>query len=340
LLDRPAIGRDEDFFDLGGDSLATLGLMFAIEDALGIELPVTLIYSAPTIAALALSIEQPSKDEFSPLIEVKPGTGGVPLFLCHGIGGNVMELLPLGRQVESDGAVYAIQAKGLDGKSEPNRSVAEMARYYVSAIRTVQPSGPYLLGGYSSGGLVALEMASQLAAQGEETALLVLLDTQTNARQWPLRVWLDVLSRRAAHHGHEFRTLPAAQRPAYAARATASLLRRLLWRLGTTDRDSTILADVRVPEALQKVYDAALAAVAHYSPPRYAEPALLFVAEERDPLMAPPELIWRRKASRLETITVAGNHRSMLAGENGAGLARVLSNRITKALSRFQRNGE
>ncbi len=340
LLDRPVVGRNEDFFDLGGDSLATLGLMFEIEEALGVALPVTLIYSAPTIARLAQAIEQHAQPEFSPLVLVKEGLGGVPLFLCHGIGGNVMELFALGRQIETDGAVYAIQAKGLDGKSEPNRSVGAMADYYLSAIRKIQPAGPYLLGGYSSGGLVAFEMASRLKSAGEETALLALLDTQTNARQWPTSVWLAILSRRAAHHVQEFRALPFAQKPAYAGRAALSLLNRLLWRLGTTDRDQAPLVTMRVPEALQNVYDAALAAVAHYRPGRYGGPTALFLATERDPLMAPPERIWRRHARLLETFTMPGNHRTMLAAENVATLAKALSRRISSALGSFQRHRE
>lgn len=331
LLERPQIGRDEDFFDLGGDSLATLSLMFEIEDALGVELPVTMIYSAPTIARLAAAIERQASPEFSPLVLVKPGEG-VPVFFCHGIGGNVMELFSLGRKLDTDGPVYAIQAKGLDGRSEPNRSVRAMAQYYLAAIRDVQPSGPYLLGGYSSGGLVAFEMASLLAQAGERTALLMLLDTQTNARQWPLAVWLDILGRRARHHVAEFRTLPARQRTGYAAKAIVSLWRRLVWRVGGTDRDTMEFTDVRVPDALQKVYAASLAAVAHYRPTRYDGRVALFVASERDALMAQPERVWAQHASSLETIAVAGDHRSMVGEAHNDGLARLISLRIAGAL--------
>lgn len=331
LLDRPQIGRDEDFFDLGGDSLATLSLMFEIEDALGVELPVTMIYSAPTIARLAAAIERQASPEFSPLVLVKPGEG-VPVFFCHGIGGNVMELFSLGRKVDTDGPVYAIQAKGLDGRSEPNRSVREMAEYYLAAIREVQPKGPYLLGGYSSGGLVAFEMANLLAHAGERTALLMLLDTQTNARQWPVEVWLDILGRRARHHIAEFRTLPVRQRTGYAAKAIVSLWRRLVWRVGGTDRDTAQLTDVRVPDALQNVYAASLAAVAHYRPSQYDGRVALFVASERDALMARPERVWSMHASQLETSVVAGDHRSMIGEAHNDGLARLVSGKIADAL--------
>jgi amino acid adenylation domain-containing protein len=340
VLDRPSVSRDDDFFDLGGDSLATLGLMFDIEEALGVELPVTMIYSAPTIASLAQAIAQHAEPEFSPLVQVKAGKGGVPLFLCHGIGGNVMELFAFGRRIESDGAVYAIQAKGLDGRSEPNRSVAEMAAYYISAIRSAQPSGPYLLGGYSSGGLVAFEMARCLEATGETTALLVLLDTQTNARQWPIRVWLAILGHRLHHHVAEFAALPLHTKPSYAWRTLISLWRRLLWRAGATDRDQPFALDTRVPEALQKVYDASLAAVAHYRPGRYDGPTALYICDERDPLMAPPERVWRNHAGLLEIFSTPGDHRSMLAGENAAQLARALSLRLAGALRPLQRDGE
>jgi hypothetical protein len=114
----------------------------------------------------------------------------------------------------------------------------------------------------------------------------------------------------------------------------------LLWRVGATDQDQPVAFEMRVPEALQKVYDASLAAVAHYRPGRYDGPTALYVCEDRDPLMAPHERVWRDHARSLETSSTTGNHRSMLAGENATRLARMLSQRIGRALHGLQRDCE
>jgi thioesterase domain-containing protein len=138
----------------------------------------------------------------------------------------------------------------------------------------------------------------------------------------------------------EFAALPLLAKPSYAGRTLVSLWRRLLWRVGATDQDQPPAFDMRVPEALQRVYDASLAAVAHYRPGRYHGPTALYVCEERDPLMAPPGRVWRNHAHALETFSTPGNHRSMLAGENATRLARMLSQRLAEALCGLQRNGE
>ena len=230
LLKRPHVDRDADFFDLGGDSLLTLELMLRLEDALGVELPVTMIYDYPTVASLARAIETQAAPQFSPLVAIKPSGEGAALFIVHGVGGNVMELFGFGRRL--DCPVYGLQAKGLDGNAEPNRSIADMAEYYLAAIRQKQPRGPYRLSGYSSGGLIAFEMARRLREQGEEVALLALLDTQTHASQWPLSLWFAKLRERARHHLSAFAHLSRGDMLEYAVKTLGGLYRRFARRTG------------------------------------------------------------------------------------------------------------
>lgn len=301
VLARDDIGRDDDFFDLGGDSLSTLALMFGIEEALGRELPVTMIYEAPTIAALAAAIDAHAAPCFSPLVKIKDGEGA-PLFIVHGVGGNVMELFAVGRRLE--GPVYAIQARGLDGKEAPNRSIAAMADDYLAAIRTAFPQGPYHLAGYSSGGLTALEIARRLWAQGETPASLTLIDTQTHASQWPLSVRAEQFVRRLRHH---------TMRGALAA------------RLGFKPAAVSAAGPLNFPPALQAVYDATLSAIAQYHPARYDGPVHLILAQDADPLMASPARIWQGRCAALTCHTVPGDHRSMVQGGNAAGLAEVVT---------------
>ncbi|HEY0302563.1 MAG TPA: thioesterase domain-containing protein, partial [Rhizomicrobium sp.] len=253
VLARDEIGRDDDFFDSGGDSLSTLELMFGIEEALGRELPVTMIYEAPTVAALAAAVEQHKAPVFSPLVRIKDGDG-VPLFIVHGVGGNVMELFAFGRRIGHAGPVYAIQARGLDGREAPNRSIAAMADDYLAAIRAVFPVGSWHLAGYSSGGLVAFEIAQRLRAGGAAPVSLTLIDSQTSARQWPFVLWAEHVRDRLRYHLLALRTLPARARPAYSAKALARLGAQILWRIGVVPPPIPPLP-LRIPPALQGVFN-------------------------------------------------------------------------------------
>lgn len=322
VLDREAIGRDDDFFDAGGDSLSTLSLMFEIEEALGIELPVTMIYAAPTVAKLAAAIDGHSTGEFSPLVLIRPGMG-TPLFIVHGVGGNVMELFPLGRRLGTIGPVYAIQARGLDGREPPNRTIAAMADDYLGEIRRVFPEGPYHLAGYSSGGLTAFEIARRLEAAGEPPASLTLIDTQTTARQWPLRVWVNLLMSRAGHHLAAMRQQSLGDAARYAARHLLSLRGHVLRRFAAA---STVQrARGRMPAALQAVFAATTEAIANYRPGSYAGEIFLILPEEADPQMASPARIWRDHCRSLSSAVVPGNHFTMI---QGAQAAAVLSQQL------------
>jgi non-ribosomal peptide synthetase component F len=321
VLDRARVGRDDDFFDLGGDSLATLTLMFGIEEALGIALPVTMIYVAPTVAALAKAVENHQSAVFSPLVPIRDGEGA-PLFIVHGVGGNVMELFALGRAIDAPNPVFAIQARGLDGREAPHRSIEAMARDYVDAIRTVHPHGPYHLGGYSAGGLVALEMARMF---GPDAASLTLLDTHTNARQWPARLWLGLLAKRAGDHLKTLNALPMGEKLGYAGMALGSFGRRILWRFKLGAPPAQPEPAMRVPAALTAVADATLEAVASYWPPRWDGKTLLVVPERPDLHRPDPARVWRTRCASLSVRTVPGDHRSMVQGENAEHVASVLA---------------
>ena len=326
VLERDAVGRDDDFFDRGGDSLSTLDLIFALEQEFGLELPVTAIYDAPTVARLAAMIDGTTAARFSPLVRIKDGDG-VPLFIVHGVGGNVMELFTAGRLIES-GPVYAIQARGLDGKEAPSTSIAAMADDYIAEILAMRPHGTFHLAGYSSGGLIAFEMACVLRDAGEPVASLTLIDSQTNARQWPFSVWVALLWRRGQAHLAALRALPAARKMRYAAAALGSLADRILWRWLWRWRPTTSAA-LDLPEeispALRAVCETTYAAAAAYAPRFYDGRILLIVPGQGDPQRPDPAGLWRSKCRALEVRVVPGDHRSMVRGANAIALAAALS---------------
>ncbi|MEI9887512.1 MAG: alpha/beta fold hydrolase [Rhizomicrobium sp.] len=320
VLEQGAIGRDDDFFDCGGDSLSTLNLMFGIEEALGRELPVTMIYEAPTIAALAAAIDQHKAPAFSPLVRIKDGQGA-PLFIVHGVGGNVMELFAFGRRIAHP--VYALQARGLDGKEPPNRTIQAMAEDYLAAVRAACPDGPWHLAGYSAGGLVAFEMAQRLRAVGRAPASLTLIDTQTHARQWPFALWAEYVGLRARHHLRALAAQPLRLRPAYGAQALAALGTLVQWRAGLKAPPPP--PSLRIPPALQGVFDATLAAIAAYSPERYDGRLDLIVTQAADPAMTSPARLWRRYCAGLTVHRVPGDHLSMIRAANAPRIAAIFA---------------
>ena len=172
------IGVPDDFFALGGHSLLAVRIFLEIERRFGKKLPLATLFQTPTIEKLAAALrEQAWKPTWSPLVAIQPRGLRPPFFAVHGGYGEVMFYSELARCLGEDQPFYGLQAEGLDGNPIRHTSMEAIARYYIQEIRRVQAHGPYFLGGYCTGGVVALEMAQQLRAAGEEVALLALFDT-------------------------------------------------------------------------------------------------------------------------------------------------------------------
>ena len=112
------------------------------------------------------------------LVAIQPSGAKRPFFLIHPAGGHVFPYIHLANSLGRDQPCYGLQAKGLEEGQDPQARIEDMAAYYLEALQTVQPEGPYLLGGWSMGGVVAFEMAQQLLAQGQRVALVALLDAR------------------------------------------------------------------------------------------------------------------------------------------------------------------
>jgi aspartate racemase len=177
VLDVKPVGAKDNFFDLGGHSLLAVRLFAQIEKVTGRNLPLAVLFQAPTVEHLAAVLRQERGEAlWSSLVEIQPGGSKPPFFGVHAHEGNILFYRDLARHLGKDQPFYGLQAQGLDGKQTPYREVEEMAAHHVKEIRALQPKGPYFLGGYCFGGVVAFEMAQQLHAQGEKVALLALFD--------------------------------------------------------------------------------------------------------------------------------------------------------------------
>ena len=181
LLGVQPIGIKDDFFELGGNSLLAVRLFAEIERKFAKKLPLAALFPSSTVAAMSQIIHQEpvlvNTPNWSSLVEIQPQGEKPPLFMIHSLGGEVLCYRNLAINLGSEQPMYGLQPQGLDGKQPPLFRVEDMASLYLQEIQTVQPQGPYFLGGYSFGGIIAYQIAQQLHSQGQEVALLALLDT-------------------------------------------------------------------------------------------------------------------------------------------------------------------
>ncbi|MCR9093706.1 MAG: SDR family NAD(P)-dependent oxidoreductase [bacterium] len=198
MLGVQGLGIHDSFFDLGGHSLIAVRFFSKIKKTYRVDFPISVLFEAPTIEGCAALIRDAMGDDgsvtaaadgearaprtrFKHLVAMDAGEGAggpnPPFFLVAGMFGNVLNLRHLAALVGTDRPFYGLQARGLYGDEQPHETFEEMASAYLEEIRTVQPEGPYYIGGFSGGGITAFEMAHQLEAAGEEVALLVMLDS-------------------------------------------------------------------------------------------------------------------------------------------------------------------
>ncbi|GAB6041222.1 amino acid adenylation domain-containing protein [Endothiovibrio diazotrophicus] len=171
------LGVHDNFFDSGGHSLLAVRLMARIGQRFQQNLPLSILFQYPTVAALAEFLEQPTTEPlWSSLVAIQAHGGKPPFFCVPGAGGNVTYLYWLARHLGADQPFYGLQAVGLDGTTPPHPSVEAAAAHYVAEIQRVQPHGPYHLGAHSYGGKIAFEITQQLLRKGESIGTLALFD--------------------------------------------------------------------------------------------------------------------------------------------------------------------
>lgn len=348
LLGVDRVGVQDDFFELGGHSLIAVRLFAKIKKLWGIEYPISVLFDAPTVAkcaellrpelgavAAGTPISRGPKYRFLVPMNRVDGSRKLPFFLVAGMFGNVLNLRHLAAHLGHDQPVYALQAKGLYGDDEPHRRFEEMAEDYLRELRSVQPEGPYLLGGFSGGGITALEMALQLLAQGEEVASLILLDSSPPRGPEPtrvdrLRIQLQRLQRGGVGYVRDW------------------VRNRVRWELEKRQRRLDPPAHERTPAEFRsdQIEDAFREALEHYQMRPYPGKVMLF----RPPLDEAHDLGGGRMAnSKRERIdhqnfwqpwiaggidvqVVQGDHDSMVLEPS----VRVLASRVRAALAEAQ----
>ncbi|MDP2087002.1 MAG: SDR family NAD(P)-dependent oxidoreductase, partial [Gemmobacter sp.] len=341
LLGVGQVGVDDSFFDLGGHSLIAVRLFAMIRKTFAVDFPISVLFEAPTIAACAALIEsrigpqdataaapQAPARRYTHLVPMNAGDGSgkLPFFLVAGMFGNVLNLRHLAQLIGAERAFYGLQARGLYGDQAPHTSFADAARDYIAEIRLVQPRGPYLLGGFSGGGLIAWEIARQLEASGETVAQVVLLDTPL-----PLR---PTLSRKdkALIKLAEFRRKGLG----YAAEWWRA---RQAWKRAQSLPPAQAAGHELHNAAIEAAFRAALPAydlrpwkgrVALFRPPldrHWQVSGGQWVSAAKEYVF--PDNQWSAFAPGLEVFEVPGTHDSMVLEPN----VRVMATRIRKVLA-------
>jgi amino acid adenylation domain-containing protein len=332
LLNKRPISIKDNFFDLGGHSLLAVRLVAQIKHKLKYNLPLSALVQSADIENLARILRQQTESEpESLLVALQPGGSKQPFFCIHPIGGNILCYMELARCVGTDRPFYGLQARRLNGQGSSFEHIEEMAAYYIDAIRDVQPAGPYLLGGWSFGGVVAVEIARQLKQRNNQTAHLALFDT-----------WAPATSRKAIKD--EFSTADLMSRfltdTAGISSKELSVDHELLRQLDKQEQLRCILeqatrhnilpADMEVAQLalLFEIFERNAKAFQAYSPPRLelGSRIILYRASEgKNEVPDGPDgltLGWDEFIlGQLEVRNVSGDHYTMLASPNARELA-------------------
>ncbi|HWG58371.1 MAG TPA: condensation domain-containing protein [Candidatus Acidoferrales bacterium] len=315
LLGQERVGIRDSFFALGGTSLIAARMANEVEKAFNRRIELSTLIIAPTIEQLVRYVTEEGS-EYSSVVPIKPSGSRPPLFCVHGGGGHVLRFRAMAARLDPDQPFYGLRSPEFDGASA-QVTVEDLAARYIRDIRRVQPHGPYHLSGASFGGLVAFEMASQLAAQGEQTAFLALFDTGNHAhyRNLPFSDSLhfrtlyvldrlQTLGKKIARM--QFRELALIFWESFRTRASFAAWRMMRRFYRSRQRE--------LPKAFRdnvKLFEAVAAA---YTPRPYAGPMLLFRAQGRtaeygnDPALGWDDVI----TGGVEIIQVPGDHMTIL----------------------------
>ena len=342
-LGLPTVGINESFFDLGGTSLQAALLAARLSSDLGVEVPTVLFFDLPDIAAIARRlgelhpaavrarfgpeslVSSDARDEGHPLVvPLKPAGSLPPLFMVHPPGGIVVCYAALARQIDPDRPLVGIRSRGLHGEEDLPQSLEAMAADYVAAIRATQPAGPYLIGGWSLGGVIASEVVRQLLAAGETVERLLLLDSalpegsgETDARagrEYGLELGL-----------RELGDLPAAEQLPF--------LYDHARQLGLIEETAPEALVAKVLAELQRLFAHHAQLCGSYQPQALAVDAVLFRPQETPVEMAEPaDRGWSRLLRSVEVCEVPGHHHSMVALPHVSALAAAIDEALAGAV--------
>jgi thioesterase domain-containing protein/acyl carrier protein len=344
VLDVDQVGVEDNFFEIGGNSLLSIRIFSRITDQFDVKLPLSVLFTEFTLERLAAKIDKEKEggEDWSLIVPIQPEGEKTPFFCIHGLTGDILWFRQLGQLMAPDQPFYGIQARGLDGKTPAIDNISEMAGTYLAEIKQIQPTGPYILGGASLGGTVALEMAQQLETRGEEVALLTMFDHAPDSvdenyagrKSIPAKgIHLLTNSIRWAQSMRELGSGPLVQRFVRKARIG---LKKFNGR-PQDDSKSVDAADLLdyggdLPDFRKRMIETHWHAINNYTASAYQKPVLLLQAKSQ-PLLSTrkSEDTWVHLATgQLTVINIPGSHEGMFHEPHVQTLARELRSQLAR----------
>ncbi len=319
VLEVDGLGVEDDYFELGGESLAAVTIFAELESQFGEMPPLSILLDCPTIRLLAAHLDKLGfKVATSLLLAVKAEGDRLPLFYTHAAFGNVLYVRRLVPFLDAEQPLHAIQARGLQEGEAAHRNFEAMAKDYCAAIRRVQAKGPYVLAGHCVGGLIAYAMAQHLKSQGESVAAVIMIDPDYHPNAVP---WLHWKNPSAPH----IRLWLQALRPFWFARLW---LRRIPLSLrGQLPLEPAALNGIQ-RRRREAVRDGIRAALKTYRPKPYDGKVFIICSAERRRLLAKPGTGWPSLAPETQFIHIGASHDEFFIAalpEVGRALAGVLA---------------
>ena len=342
VFGKDSVGLDDDFFDLGGDSLLAVCCVEEVEQSLGQALPINALFEYPTVRTLSRALTDqswiPAKTSLVPLHSAGART---PLFLVHGWGGQLFAYRDFVLHLEADQPVYGLRAATAPDGTPLHATIDDMVTQYVKEIRELQTTGPYVVCGYSVGGWFAFAVAARLRAE-QAPVTLVLLDTYPRgcppprARRARLSMKLFNWSIRLSWHADQLQVLPTGAKVAHVLHRPQGLLKRTFVHQRPTARPPRAAMDVArdhveqnpASESVLGDFFADLAAAYPITP--IDCPVDLIVSRERGILLQAMLMFWRQLATGdLRVHQLTGNHLAMLGDQRLSRLVgRILDERL------------
>lgn len=315
------IDVDDDFFDLGGHSMTAVKVMNGIEKEIGIKLPIAVLFENPTVRSLAKVIgNNHAFNAKKVVIPIKQDGKKQPIFLVHAGGLNILLYRSLSQYLHKDQPLYGLQGLGLDGDTTHIKSIETVAARYLTEVKEHEPDGPYIIMGYSFGGIIAYEMAKQLIEEGKEVQILGMLDTyakipvtKTKLALYAQKSWRQF--KKAAFFGRSFVT-----RPAQTYRYQKLILKRKF------DKNFAETEDEQVYDYSPEVIEAYDSAYNNYVMQPLNVAIDLFRVKERIYYLDDPDYLgWKRYAGKgVHVHSIPGDHKTFLIPPNSGVLATIL----------------
>ncbi|MBX9807765.1 MAG: amino acid adenylation domain-containing protein [Flavobacteriaceae bacterium] len=320
------------FFEMGGHSIMAVNIMIKIEKETGKRIPLSALFQHSTIEKFAklLNIENEITSDY--LVPIKPTGTKTPLFMVHGGGLNILNFAHVINHFDENQPVYGFQGIGPNGYDNWFESIEDMAACYIDSILKINPKGPYAIAGFSFGGIVAFEMASQLKKQGKTVSLIALLDTYVDSSyyyaSYPQKKIVRYFNLTHKRLDYLVEMLTSWKSLKLRFNAKKEYLLKKYFGLNDTMTEQEVIALEQFKEAssmVNKIVDR------YHLKPQFSEVDLFRAKDDENYKLDPIHLGWKKVALKGVTIhNITGNHLSIVDPPNDKVLARMLQDILDK----------